>query len=968
MLIELVHYKPDVTLIQDSGIQFLDFGLSLAFGEKDKGYFVRQTANGPLLNLQQDAIDGKFTIPCPPEDTAEIVRPESAILLSHSLALLDGVWLPLPWLRRSQGIASGSGPDNWSRVQFMRLEKPDAAGNTVRMCIAFDTQIPTGDDAHSQLAPIQADIDNGVRFAFAWRNADIAAFLDNTWVDGWLREVFSTYAREHEQRSEQDIATALKAFEYQAHFLNLLNIMANHLALPEILLSRETLHTPAIPVDLVLDVGSTHTCGAVIEDHGLNNDGLKQCAELRLRSLSQPQLMSSSLFSSRLEFNEAHFGKPYFSLESGREAAFSWPSIVRLGDEAKKITLQRAGSEGGSGLSSPRRYLWDTTPVSEPWRFSGRQHEPLATALPLMHLVNDEGTPLYTLDQNERLPVFTPRYSRASLMTLILSELLAQTLVQINSPASRQQKGYRHAPRHLRHIILTLPSAMPSQERKRFHQHMNEAIALVWKSLNWHQHDEGFNTPLERAKSKVPVPTISLDWDEASCSQLVWLYNENRRCGGRIDKLFSLLRRPDRRHGKGEMDDRTLRVAAIDIGGGTTDLAITRYDIDTAVSSNVKITPQLLFREGFKNAGDDLLLEVIRQEILRAMEEAIRQAGVDDSEGLLRQLFGSSLSHDGRDVLRQQATLLLIMPLGYALLKAWEAGQTVDTTFGALLTQPPTPQVIAYIEDAVLQAGGACKVLDIPLRVDPQTLSNALLTGQFSLTQTLQSLCEVIEYYCCDVLLLSGRPSCLPGVQTYLRRRQPVPSSRIIWMQNDPLPDGFPFNQKIAASNPKTTAVAGAMLYRLAMDLRLPGFNFSVGNIQSTSTIRYLGVIDEHNLLAEENTYIQHNEGASQEMTLAIRGNTRLGFRQLANPSWPATPLYQLTLRDPQLARTLANGAILSVRLRREANSDELVLIDATLQDGSPVSCDCLRLSLHTLTDNHTAAREYWIDSGNLYQ
>lgn len=967
MLIELVHYKPDVTLIQDSGIQFLDFGLSLNLSEKDKGYFVRQTANGPLLHLQQGPVEGKFTIPSPSGDTDEIVRPESTVLLSHSLALLEGVWLPLPWLRSSQSTAQGTGPDNWSRVQFLRLDTPDAAGNTVRICIAFDTQLPSEDEANPQLTPTQADIDNGARFTFAWRNADIAAFLDNTWVDGWLREAFVTYAKESEQRSEQDIAAALKAFEYQAHFLNLLNLMANHLTLPEIQLSGETLHTPAIPVDLVLDVGSTHTCGVTIEDHGQSNDGLSQCAELRLRSLSQPQLISSSLFSSRIEFSEARFGKSHFSLQSGRETAFSWPSIVRLGDEAKKMTLQRTGSEGGSGLSSPRRYLWDTTPAIEPWRFSGYQQEPLATALPLMHLMNDEGTPLYTLDQNERLPVFTPRYSRASLMTLILSELLAQTLAQINSPASRQQKGYRHAPRYLRHIILTLPSAMPSQERKRFHQHMTEAIALVWKSLNWHLRDEGFTTPVEKANSRVPVPTISLDWDEASCSQLVWLYNESRRYGGRVDKLFSVLTRPDRAPDKDESNNRTLRVAAIDIGGGTTDLAITRYDIDNAVSSNVKITPQLLFREGFKNAGDDLLLEVIRREVMRALEEAIGLAGVKDSEGLLRQLFGSSLSHDGRDVLRQQATLLLFMPLGHAVLNAWETGQTLDTTFGALLAQTPTPQVLAYIEDAVLQAGGAFNVLETPLRVEPQTLSNALLNGQFSLTQTLQSLCEVVEYYCCDVLLLSGRPSCLSGVQTYFRRRQPVPSSRIVWMQDYPLSIDFPFNQKREKNHPKTTAATGAMLYRLSMDLRLTGFNFSAGNIQSNSTIRYLGVLDENNLLAEENAYIQHNEMSSQEITLAIRGNIRLGFRQLANPRWPATPLYQLNIRDPQLARTLASGALLYVRFRREANSDELILIEATLQDTSPVSCDCLSLSLHTLTDSHTAAREYWIDSGNLY-
>lgn len=119
-----------------------------------------------------------------------------------------------------------------------------------------------------------------------------------------------------------------------------------------------TLSTPAIPVDLILDVGNTHTCGVLIEDHGDANDGLRQTAELQVRSLSEPQFLNDPLFTSRLEFSEARFGKQHFSVESGREDAFIWPSIVRVGDEARKLAMQRTGTDGNSGISSPRRYLW----------------------------------------------------------------------------------------------------------------------------------------------------------------------------------------------------------------------------------------------------------------------------------------------------------------------------------------------------------------------------------------------------------------------------------------------------------------------------------------------------------------------------------------------------------------------------------------------------------------------------------
>ncbi|EBV2112164.1 virulence factor SrfB, partial [Salmonella enterica subsp. enterica serovar Typhimurium] len=188
------------------------------------------------------------------------------------------------------------------------------------------------------------------------------------------------------------------------------------------------------------------TCGVLIEDHGDANDGLRQTAELQVRSLSEPQYLNDPLFTSRVEFSEARFGKQHFSVESGRDDAFVWPSIVRVGDEARALAMQRVGTEGSSGISSPRRYLWDETPALQDWRFSqihGKtQREPLATAFPLMNLMNDDGQPLFRLPYEERLPVFSPQYSRSTLMTHMLCEILAQALGQINSVATRLRLGF----------------------------------------------------------------------------------------------------------------------------------------------------------------------------------------------------------------------------------------------------------------------------------------------------------------------------------------------------------------------------------------------------------------------------------------------------------------------------------------------------------------------------------------------
>ncbi|RPH24792.1 virulence factor SrfB [Buttiauxella warmboldiae] len=989
MLATLYPYKPSVTLIKDSGIQFLDFGLAPQPNAPHTGRFVRKTANGPLLRLDYDIVPGKFTLPGAQGAAPEVVKPESTVTLGHSLKLLDKTWLPLPFLRFNPPRTFVGGPDNWARVQIRSLDTPDSAGNTVRVTIALDTKILTDDHPAAHLTPTQSDVRNGARFSLAWHNEEIHDFIDQTWVDGWLREVFSQFATRHESRSEREISNALKTFEYQAHYLNIIEMLGAQLSLPEVKIVTATLQAPAIPVDLVLDVGNTHTCGVLIEDHGAANDGLRQTAELQIRSLSEPQTINQAMFTSRLEFSEARFGKQHFSVESGRDDAFVWPSIVRVGDEARRMASTRLGTEGASGISSPRRYLWDETPAAQDWRFSQMgaktQREPLATAYPLMNLMNDDGQPLYALPLEERLPVFSPQYSRSSLMTLMLCELLAQALMQINSVGSRQSMGHPNAPRQLRHLILTLPSAMPKQEREIFRQRMQEAVGLVWKAMEWHPVDDGFNSERDFQKSVVPVPDVQMEWDEATCGQLVWLYNEALvNSAGQTGNLFNRLARPDRQLAAGEQPGRTLRVASIDIGGGTTDMAIVQYHLDDGVGSNVKITPRLLFREGFKVAGDDILLDVIQRCVLPALQAQIHRAGVADTSGLMTTLFGESGRMDTRGTLRQQTALQLFIPLGHAVLSYWENSDpedrhaTLEATFGELLTQRPTDNVMNYVQQAVQHAlpadAPAFDLFSVPLHVELAALQEALLAGQFTLTAPLQALCEVINHYCCDVLLVTGRPGCLPGVQALLRYQQPVPVNRIVWLDNYQTHEWYPFSQQGRIGNPKSTAAVGAMLCSLAMDLRLPGFNFKASDIQAYSTVRYLGMLDGNNMLADNNVWYRDIDLDDPKATLdtrlhfPLRGNACLGFRQLEDARWPATPLYTLAINSPQLAKEIAGEGVLNVRLQQTREADAFVLAEAWLQDGSKVPLSQLSFKLNTLAGSYSGASHYWIDSGSLYQ
>ncbi|EDU9866105.1 hypothetical protein YY45_002739, partial [Salmonella enterica subsp. enterica] len=538
--------------------------------------------------------------------------------------------------------------------------------------------------------------------------------------------------------------------------------------------------------------------------------------------------------------------------------------------------------------------------------------------------------------------------------------------------------------------ILTLPSAMPKQEREIFRQRMFEALALVWKAMGWHPQDEDFTTPKQREKSVVPVPEIQMEWDEASCGQLVWLYNEAiSHYAGRTESFFNALARPDRQPEPGVVPGRALRVASIDIGGGTMDMAIVHYQLDDGVGANVKITPHLLFREGFKVAGDDLLLDIIQRCVLPSLQTALQRAGVTDAAALLATLFGDSGRIDTQAILRQQTALQLFMPLGHAVLSAWEQSDINDpfaglhATFGDLLIRRPTSNVMNYIQQAIdhaLPSGSPTfDIFNVPLQIQFSQLQEALLAGQFTLTTPLHAVCEAISHYHCDILLVTGRPTCLPGVQALIRHLQPVPVNRIVWMDKYQVHEWYPFSQQGRIGNPKSTAAVGAMLCSLALDLRLPRFNFKAADIGAYSTVRYLGVLDNTvNTLRDENIWYHEIDldkpGATLDARLhfPLRGNVTLGFRQLANSRWPATPLYCLSINSAELAKTIAGDGVLNVRLKLRGSSkdcapESFILSDAWLQDGTPVAADALTLKLNTLADRRHSGSHYWIDSGSVY-
>jgi len=143
--------------------------------------------------------------------------------------------------------------------------------------------------------------------------------------------------------------------------------------------------------------------------------------------------------------------------------------------------------------------------------------------------------------------------------------------------------------------------------------------------------------------------------------------------------------------------------------------------------------------------------------------------------------------------------------------------------------------------------------------------------------------------------------------------------------------------------------------------------------------VRYLGVLDSvANLLSDENVWYREidldNPGEKLDARLhfPLRGNVTLGFRQLDNVRWPATPLYTLSVNAPELAKAIAGDGVLNVRLQlagggKNRAPEAFSLAEAWLSDGTRVPTEQLTFKLNTLADRRSSGSHYWIDSGSVY-
>lgn len=1022
-----------ITLAPHSGVQFLELSLDFARVARFSRDFVERPDKVALGAEQRTTLLGLWNEDEPDGEPA--LLPESgddeySLGKEKAVEPFLGKWLPVPYLRLLPGIdaygreAFEKGPTNWARIRITPAATAQGAARYVVM-FAFDTEPVERRPNRPDTGPTRADIESPREFCFVSRMSQLGWFVsdpqidaetgDRTdfqeWIAEWIESAFHGFCQTQAKArgrvfKPEDLEHKLEHF---ARYFALLDLIQRHATPPSVkfidTLSAENAAQP-VNVDLLLDIGNSRTCGMLIETYpNDSNVDLNNAQVLRLRDLSQPERLYADPFESHVQLAQANFGREDLSRKSGRTQSFFWPSLVRVGPEAVRYREQAEGTEAIGGLSSPKRYLWDMAAVNQEWRFPAGDYSRDGVGPPVeraaRRYLNAMGDAISLVKNRKRWahlfrrdrvrpgedpekPAQKITFSRSSFYGLMTAEIVAQALSMINDWSVRKSRQQRDLPRRLTRIIVTLPPGTPVREQEIMRARTEGAIELIWDLMGWSKpRAEGL--PLT-----VPRPHIEIAWDEATCVQLVWLYGEiAQKFGGRFEAFFDLWGRlrPFVEAGQPVVGtpERSLRVASVDIGGGTTDLVVTTYHVE----NDRALKPILNFRETFRIAGDDILKAVIENCVLPDLQNALQASGMRHVPDFLRERFGgdrAGLSEQEKH-LRREFSSRVLTPIGLGLLGLWEeSGDSAQTEtrklrdFFSAARPLPDRRILAYLDGPAHHGGATGFTLDdTDIIFDPQRLTNAV---NATLRLVFDNLADAIRHFEPDLVLMSGRPSRLPAVVDMLRNRMPVPPDRLLPLHQYKAGTWYPFRRSDNAriADPKTAAVVGCMLCALSQR-QLTNFALFTDRIRMRSTSKFVGPLERDGVLLDKNIKFRPEDFADptrvgQPKDMPFYTRTYLGARQIESERWVTTQLYHLAIQ-PQASGGGDFARPITVSLKRdtpdetgdkldqhaiaEAKREDITIDGAIDHDGMDARRSMI-LSFNTLS----AEDGYWLDTGIL--
>lgn len=1082
-------YKDVISLIPYGLPQYLDFEASFQSIKKINMTFMEEMDDGQVVdnlilvkNVKLHKVEKNEDDEWVISSTGEPVDDSDCCSINsekHIGPWFDK-WIPIPFFRETDNCHDDNkpiyqyGPTNWARAYLTRTAKEnESEPSSWRLVLCFDMQVDNDNDESRHCALSVSDVSDSAVCSLAHMKRDNAQFLMEGWVSEWLKAEWNAYFADEKKAREipkRNVDGEDEEDNGEMHLAHLASYLV-YLALIDKIIGGKKVRIAKVDegsgegsfinVDLVLDIGNSRSTGILVEHVSDDNPDsvLLDSYRLELRDMSLPYKCYTEPFETRIEFVKTELGLSEFSDRSGRENAFSFVSPIRTGPEANRLASMSVNSEGASGMSSPKRYLWDLD-ERDLWFFN-KEHdtdsEELVSSLTLCRYVNNAGIPLANLkelkaaaqpvpegqekpklssiaidlqnifgkdikNQNTRFAL-QPRFSRSSLMMFLFIELIQQALLAINSPAIRDTRSYPDRPRRLRSLIFTVPPGVPVVEKNIYNTWGKIAVEVVWNVMGWSRFYQDYAKKFSKKEPRKPIddfrccPDVKCLWDEATCSQLVYIYNEIKHNYAYDAHLFfEAMGRKRKVPAYGDNSNvgteikPTLRVATIDIGGGTSDISITTFVLANDKSATNRIWPKQEIIDGFSQGGDDviqdmvtsLLLKAISAYIVKKSNSSIPQHRVEES---MRAMFGQKSSDHRIQNLRVQFIRQVLLPAVYTILRMYEAKARYDDTGvfsfefrdlfeGEAVSSPlkrvphPSKEVLNFFSDEIMKRFGiSLDILDLNLSI-PCTDVDKVITS--SLESTLDSLGELVYAYGCDVLILTGRPSCWNAVVRKIFSMICISPDRIIPMRNYKVGSWYRFaNESGNITDPKTTVIMGAVLCQLAENC-LEGFVFNSNILRFKDTARFIGELNNQGALIKEKVWFDlsgNSKKTEYEHIVDFSAPISIGYRQLSADRWTTKKCWIMDFasdedREYSVGKTPYKVKVLFKlpdpdetnynersfyidKLNQPSISEDPDAI--TQRDGEiPVKRSALRIRLSTIS--RSDERGCWMDTGILYR
>lgn len=924
--------------------------------------------------------------------------------INNCFNLLLGKWLPMPMYEKEISGQSTGYPHGWCRVKIDPIGEVKQNGlQKYRFTWAFDTKLAR--DAGEGL----------LRPAFLGGSGERKEYCLCNRVDLLLGGFLNIPDGQNDAPISDYIVSLLgidlredctHKYKFIAFYIYLINYLRLCGAAPDITLYNK--EDKQIPVDMSVDIGNSRTCAMLFEKGDFAKARL-----LRLRDLSEPWRTYENAFDMRIVFRRADFGGD-LTLD---KTLFQWPSLVRVGEEAKHLVYRsyegNGESERTTNYSSPKRYLWDAKPYNNRWELMVVDGDPTNLKVNPQIFIegftdyfDDDGTylenpkefDLFSLGQTDT----QCHYSRRSLMTFVMIEMLQQAQSYINSSKFRFMHGETDVRRYLRNIIITCPTAMPIEEQFVLRKAALDATKLLVK-LNPSQPAITITPDPSNLRSTDDIEELQRRgwlYDEAFASQLVYLYAElAQRYGGHVDRFFQL-----KGHLREEMQDQgfegnSLTIGTIDIGAGTTDIMVTAY----GQKGKGRLTPVPLYYDSFYSAGDDILHNVIRDVILegsnnevetlgsigsalsariqkmspdellkiprinetkayREAVEDIRMAMSDDdarhlkyhlTQELMHHFFAENSANQSEKDRRCRLDFCtqISHPMSQFFLELLKQGRPTKLySFEELFPkEKPSDYLLNHFEYHF-----GFRFEELSWRYDPQVVAGIV---RETMEPIIKVLSVVMYAHHCDILVLSGRPTNLEPLTELFLKYIPIAPNRLVLLNQYRVGRWFPLatEEGYFQESQKAVVAVGAEVGYLASTTGFNGLVLDFSNLakEMKSTARYVGLYDED--LQEVRTPLLTPDNSTATLKGVSVFPCYIGCKQFNAPKYQARPLYAIYNNS--------NYAQLNIMLQRNFYEDrELITVeDVTNMEGDTIPIGEVDLHMQTLASDG----KFWMDKGS---